>query len=92
MLDKVLVYAATGMMIFLLVMFVFLMFLGYRNSRVFKYRMELIDKLSEAAKKDIDAGLDPQWRYAEFNKVTYNEMVYRFWKPLDNFYEKNLFN
>lgn len=57
-----------------------------RNDCTYRYRTQLLKRVSEAAQKDIGYGRDWEWRYEEFNRVTYERMMYTFWKPLRSFY------
>jgi hypothetical protein len=62
--------------------------LMYRNERVYNYRKRVIENIGEIYQDEIAAGrLTTNWRWKEFEKVTYRDMVKRFWKPLDSFYE-----
>ena len=62
-----------------------------RNKSVFDYRKNLLEKISKAAKKDIKNGKDWTWRYRVLETVTYNEMMWKFWKSLDSFYSNKSF-
>ena len=62
-----------------------------RNNRVFHYRNYLIEEMFRAGRDDIAHGRDPSWRREVFYSVSYNEMVYKFWKPLSEFYEDKSF-
>lgn len=62
-----------------------------RNARVFRYRNRIIDRYHKAWKKDIRAGRDGLWRCRVYDSVSYNEMVLKFWKPLDSFYKDKSF-
>lgn len=62
----------------------------YRNNRVLEYRMRIINKIFQKGTEDIENGQPvPRWRMEEFDKVSYNEMVYKFWRKIDSFYEGN---
>ena len=63
----------------------------FRNEAVYEYRMSLLGKVSDAAKRDIYEGNDFIWRYHAYNAVDYDEMVMKFWKPLGSFYEDKTF-
>lgn len=76
---------------FLILVGIFNLFLMYRNRQVFDYRMELLDKVSKMADKDIAAGREFRWRYEYLGTVEYNTMVMQFWKPLDSFYPNKSF-
>jgi hypothetical protein len=66
-------------------------FMLYRNKKVFNYKMKLLDKVSSLAQKDSLADREWKWRYEVFTSVSYNEMLYKFWKPLDSFYKDKSF-
>ena len=62
----------------------------WRNDKTFKYRSNMIDKISKAAQKDILEGrYNYGWRYEEYDAVSYHEMAVKFWKPLDSFYPRD---
>lgn len=63
----------------------------WRNIRVFKYRGELLALLSAAAKDDAEKGKQWMWRYEYYDTCTYNEMMFKFWKPLSSFYTNRTF-
>ena len=56
-----------------------------RNHFVYEYRKELLNKISERN----GYSADWEWRYDEFEKISYNEMVFKFWKPLTSFYDED---
>lgn len=62
-----------------------------RNQKVFKYKMKLLRQVSYAAKRDINLGHNWKWRYDYFESVGYNQMMKKFWKPLDSFYRDKSF-
>ena len=54
-----------------------------RNHRVGRFRLALIDQISEAAQADLhDGEKSLRWRYDVLNQVSYEHMLYQFWKPL----------
>lgn len=57
--------------------------LYFRVNAVSRLRIEIIDKVSLAAKKDIS--LNPfgewMWRYKVFDSISFDEMVLKIWKP-----------
>jgi len=54
-----------------------------RNHRVGRFRDELIDRVSEAARANLHDGEKSwRWRYDTFGSVSYERMLYQFWKPL----------
>lgn len=57
----------------------FLVFLLFRNEAVYRYRKELMEEFFQ--KED--------WveKLKEFRSVPYQEMIYKFWKPLNSFYK-----
>lgn len=74
----------------LMILFMCSLVLAQRNSEVHLYRMELLKKI-ELIVLDEEVGSSWEWRIAEFKKVNYDEMVYKFWKPLDSFYPDKKF-
>jgi hypothetical protein len=57
-----------------------------RNNRVYRFRMGMLDAIQ------ID---DPDFyrKLDRFNSVSYNQMVFQFWRPLGSFYNiKENFN
>lgn len=53
-------------------------------NRVYRARIGLLDQISQAAQNDIYDGRDWRWRYAEYDTVSYSEMMRRPWRsPLD---------
>ena len=62
-----------------------------RNWLVFKYRGVLLSEISKKFKEDIENEREWLWRYDKFEEVTYNEMMYKFWKPLSSFYKDKSF-
>lgn len=65
-------------------------FMLARNERVSAYRLELISRIGNASRRDIDNGnFDYHWRWEEYETVSYNDMMLKFWKRLDSFYETN---
>lgn len=64
----------------------------YRNDRVFAYRIKLVEQISSANQADIARRRAYDgWRYTKFNEVSYEAMLYQFWKPLDSFYPDKSF-
>ena len=70
--------------LFLTIQILFLA-LQIRNIKVLKYRKDLILKAGILDLNDIQDGKIP-WRLDEIGKVDFDEMLYKFWRPLDSFY------
>lgn len=64
-----------------------------RNIRVYNFRMITLNLVSAASKDDIENNRDFGWRYEYLNMVTYDEMLWKFWKPLrvSSFYKDSKF-
>jgi len=60
--------------VLLLIPFYFL----WRNGKTHNFQLELLKKISESAEDDIRNNKDWKWRYKEFNKVSYNKILYSF--------------
>lgn len=58
----------------------FLIYFLYRNHKVYKLRMFIISEVSKLAKEDIINNKDFEWRYDEFERVSYNDMMYNIFK------------
>ena len=58
-----------------------------RNERVSQYRARLLSQVSRAAKDDIKKDMPWKWRYDVFDSVSYEQMLFKFWKPLKSFYK-----
>ena len=80
-----------GFLVFFLVILICCAYLLYRNQKIYSYRVELLRKISERATEDITNNIDWHWRYDTFESVSYDEMIYKFWKPLDSFYKDKKF-
>lgn len=74
----------------ILVSFLFL----ERNERVFQYRSFLIDQLYDVSIMEIDADMPDGWdsRIAYFRSIEYMHMIWKFWVPINKFYDMSKFN
>jgi hypothetical protein len=70
-----------------------LVFFFARNESVYRFREKLIDRVSECSQKDISSGKDWAWRFKQLDTVTYDQMLWGFWKPLraKEFYQDTSF-
>lgn len=59
--------------------------LQIRNERVFRYRSRVREVLREKSLADMYAGKDWYHWYLLFLDISYNEMLFKFWRPLDSF-------
>lgn len=73
----------------LLAAFAACIYMLIRNTLVYTYRTNLIHRISESNIEDISDGRPWHWRYEEYNSISYNEMMLKFWKPLDSFYPRD---
>lgn len=65
--------------VLLLAAFACLIWSGFRNNAVYNFRIRLI--------RSIGIGCPLFWqRFAAFNEVTYDEMMWPLWKPLEAYY------
>jgi len=63
-----------------------------RNELVYREQMRVLAIVSQKTQEDIKNNIyepDFLWRYREFEKVTYDKMLYQFWKPIKSFYKNN---
>lgn len=77
--------------IYVLMGMIWCIYMLYRNNKVADYRHYLLEQIRVAGKLDIANGRNWQWRYDEYETVSYNEMMWRFWKPIDSFYPNHDF-
>jgi hypothetical protein len=66
-----------------LIVLAFAMIVLVRNQSVLHYRLRLINV--------VFSHRDYEWRRDVFNSVSYERMVFQFWKPLDRFYPDKSF-
>lgn len=71
--------------VWVLALFASFFFLG-RNSNVYHERMMMIEQVSHASTLDILMGREFHWRYEAFRAVSYNDMMWKFWKSPRSFY------
>ena len=67
----------------------FASFLAYRDNRVSKYKRILMARIFELTRTD--PLNDWEWRWQEFDRVSYYEMMFKFWKPVGSFYQDRSF-
>jgi len=60
-----------------------------RNNWVAEERRRILDMASEKAKWLMKNGFNWQEPYDYFQSVSYDEMLYKFWKPVGSFYDEN---
>ena len=62
-----------------------------RTNAVAKYRSILINKIHKRYLENIEKGLeiDHRERWDEYKKITFDEMVWKFWKKVDSFYDED---
>jgi len=75
----------------IIVIFILLMILFRRNIQVLKYRLHVIDLISQKNIEEVKSGISYTGsRYRMFDQVpSYDKMVLKFWKPLDTFFNLN---
>lgn len=62
-----------------------------RNGKIFRYKMRLLEQAHRASIRDIDLNRKWEWRYDYLESVSCNDMMKKFWKPLDGFYKDKSF-
>lgn len=67
----------------------------WRTHRVHAYRVKyILPRVSGAARCDIETDVmhaDWMWRYKAIDRVSFEAMVWNFWRPLDSFYPDDAF-
>lgn len=64
----------------------------WRSQRVGDYRRRLYMEIFAISLREIENGVDYTWRWRVMDTVSFNQMVYKFWKPLDSFYPDHRFH
>jgi len=77
----------TVMLVGLTVIAILLVILMIRNMQVGKHRLYIIEIISQKNIEEIESGIQyTGFRFKMIEQISYNEMVLKFWKPLDSFY------
>jgi len=71
----------------LILIVVFSLCMSFRNFRVYEERIRVLNYASKKAKEAIDKGCDWEKEYEIADRYSYNEMMYKFWKPVKSFYK-----
>ena len=68
-----------AIIILFICLLLFCVFMLYRNESVYKERMKIINRIS----------MDADWvsKLKEFQKISYDQMIYKFWIPVKKFYK-----
>jgi hypothetical protein len=62
-------------------------FMLIRNHRIHAYLIELLNEVRDAAIIEIHLrSHDAHWRLAAIQEADYNDMLYKFWRPLDSWF------
>ena len=63
----------------------------FRNERVHRERTRILARIHLLSDGDIIAGREWRWRYEAFDSgPSYDEMFYKFWRPIASFYPSDL--
>jgi len=84
-----------------LIIILFILLLTFRTIQVYEYRINLMMKISHLNGQDImvaettneimACSSKAHWRWQELDKISYDTMLFNFWKPLDSFYPDKSF-
>jgi hypothetical protein len=75
-------------MVFTIIMatlYALILFFAYmlrRTTKVYNYRRTLIDRIYDCSERDVKEHKYDGKRWEALEKVTFHDMVWRFWKPL----------
>lgn len=61
----------------------------YRKYKAERYLELLRSNVRLAQQVDEREGLESAWRWREVGRVSYEAMLWQFWRPLDSFYPRN---
>ena len=74
----------SALMIVFGAIFLLLSGLSRRNVSVYDYTITVLAKVSLAANGDIDHGRPWRWRYDAYDALSYNALLWHFWRPLNS--------
>jgi len=78
-----------------LVAILFCNYMLFRNMKVSRLKKELLDRVHDKAKEDVENNRDWEWRFKALDQqgATYSEMMVRFWKlvKINSFYKNTNF-
>jgi len=57
-------------------------FFFYRNNKVYEFRQYLLAQVDVGSASDISRRVDFHWRFDKLDLVSYNTMLYTWWRPL----------
>lgn len=58
----------------------------YHIRAVYRYRLKTLDQVSVQTKADVANQRPWEWRYDVFEQVSFDDMVWKFWRPFESFY------
>lgn len=61
-----------------------------RNYMVHNYRMKILKQMEKSLRIDSYEQWDKKMNY--FKSISYDKMVFNFWKPVNKFYDEKIFN
>ena len=77
--------------LFYVILFANSVYFFFRNNAVYNYRQKILKKMAETDMKKIKQGVPFEELYIHtFDKPSYWEMLFKFWWPLDSFYDEKL--
>lgn len=76
-------------MIIGIILLLFCCYMYYRNYIVYKEQLKIIKKIENLISADLYIGKDSSWRWEEFEKISYVEMLFKIWIPVENFYKNH---
>jgi hypothetical protein len=83
-----LLYLSLGIVVVPLLGSVACLFLLHRIGLVHAESLRVLDLIHDAASQDIGEGIYAfEWRYEEFDKVSFSRMLYASWKPVDSWFK-----
>jgi hypothetical protein len=69
----------------------FSLFLLFRNGQVYKERTKILEIIHDLSNDNIKQGKGWRWRYKLYESVLYEEMLFKFWKPINSFFPDEMF-
>lgn len=62
-----------------------------RNNAIYEYRIKALIYIVECINEDLKSDRDFRWRLEYLDSVSYDSMVLKLWKDIDDFYPNKAF-
>lgn len=71
------------------ILLLFCIYMMIRNHLVCNEKLRILGIISQLASEDLKNRKEWVWRYRHFDDISYEKMLFTFWKPLKSFYKNS---